>query len=251
MQWQNFKGESNQFQIEGNEVHIWLIPFDKIINEISFFEDLLSQNELSRAGRFYFEMDKNKFIVGRGILRLIISKYSGIFPSQINFIYNEFGKPSLEKGQNSMFLEFNTSHSASFVTIGITIVAQIGIDIENLERKSDLLELAKRYFAEGEYTKLSSLPKELLTEGFYNCWTRKEAFIKALGNGLSYPLDTFEVTLAPYEETRFSKIAGGNVDEWKLINIKPPSKYVGAIAINRKSNELKYWYLDDYRVLLN
>jgi len=250
MQWQNFRGESNQLKIEGNEVHIWLIPFDKIINRISFFEDLLSQNELSRAGKFHFEMDRSKFIVGRGILRLILSKYSGILPSQIKFIYNEFEKPSLEKGQNSMFLEFNTSHSASFITIGITIVAQIGIDIENLERKSDLLELAKRYFAEGEFINLISLPKDLMIEGFYNCWTRKEAFIKAIGNGLSHPLDTFEVTLTPDEETRFLKIAGENVEEWSLINIEPHSEYVGAIAVNRKSNEVKYWYLEDYKILL-
>ena len=149
-----------------------------------------------------------------------------------------------------MFLEFNTSHSASFITIGITIVAQIGIDIENLERKSHLLELAKRYFAEGEFINLISLPKDLMIEGFYNCWTRKEAFIKAIGDGLSLPLNTFEVTLTPDEETRFLKIAGENVEEWSLINIEPHSEYVGAIAVNRKSNELKYWYLDDYRVLL-
>lgn len=249
MQWQNFRGESNQLKIEGNEVHIWLIPFDKIINRISFFEDLLSQNELSRAGKFHFEMDRSKFIVGRGILRLILSKYSGILPSQIKFIYNEFEKPSLEKGQNSMFLEFNTSHSASFVIVGLTIIAKIGIDIEILDRKSDLLELAKRYFAEAEFINLISLPKDLMIEGFYNCWTRKEAFIKAIGNGLSHPLDTFEVTLTPDEETRFLKIAGENVEEWSLINIEPHSEYVGAIAVNRKSNEVKCWYLDNYKIL--
>jgi len=227
-----------------DEVHVWCGALDLSESLIEKFMNSLSEDEQSRANRFYFLRDKNRFIVARGMLRKILSFYLGGKPNTIQFQYSPYGKPSLHPYFNehisppkSSEIKFNISHSNAIALFGITKSRQIGIDVEYTKPLPDTDKVAERFFGFQENLKYQQLPKEQKLTGFYHCWTRKEAFIKAIGEGLSYPLDQFEVSFLPNEKPRIKHIQNDKVqgEAWSLKVLEPYPEYIGAVAVEGKS----------------
>ncbi|MBK9098192.1 MAG: 4'-phosphopantetheinyl transferase superfamily protein [bacterium] len=178
-----------------DEAHIWNFDMDKYLNQIDEFADILSSDELVRASKFHFDRDKNWFIISRGLLRVFVNFYSTIPAEKIKFITNDFGKPSLSIADNNPHLHFNLSHSKNFLSIGFSSNNHIGVDVELMKPLKDHLEIAKRFFSAHEVEQLLSFPADKILDGFYSCWTAKEAVIKLSGEGLSFPLKEFDVEL--------------------------------------------------------
>ncbi|MEM9326220.1 MAG: 4'-phosphopantetheinyl transferase superfamily protein [Bacteroidota bacterium] len=179
--------------------------------------------------KFRFEKDRSSFVVTRATLRSLLGLYLGIPARTVTFTYSKYGKPSLSTGQD---LYFNVSHSGLMALAGFSIDEPIGVDIEERVDSSDLRLTARRVFTDLELAELNNLAPEQYTEGFYNAWTRKEAFIKAVGHGLSFPLKEFSVSLAPNKQAQLleTKFDPNEKEHWTMKAIDVPSSYHAAFA---------------------
>lgn len=224
--------------IPENEIHIYRLSINIPSERIYNFEKLLSADELKRANRFRFEKDKNHFITGRGLLRIILSRYLDESPAGINFSYHEKGKPYLK--DNS--LKFNLAHSGGKAVYALTMNNELGIDLEIMKELPDALDIASRFFSESEVSEFKNVSVENVKTAFFNCWTRKEAFIKAIGEGLSYPLADFSVTLKPGDEPKFLWIKNDpdEVNKWSLININAHDNFISSLAIKTSDTRIVY-----------
>jgi len=226
-----------------NEIHIWKIPLVQSIHTIETFEGALSQDEHSRSARYHFEKDKQKFIIARGSLRMILGQYLNISPDQIEFIYNDYGKPGLDKGCGDKKISFNLAHSDNWAVCAIVNKHIIGIDIEKIRTLPDVAQIAERFFSDAEFADYQIVLEEHKISAFFNCWTRKEAFIKAIGEGLSHPLDKFIVTLADNVPAKLVEVED-DPDEaanWEMISFNPAPGYIGAVAIRALGLNVLYF----------
>src|SRR5215470_11204947 len=182
-------------ELSEGDVHVWRASLNQPADTIAKLAPLLSQDEYQRAERFYRPIDRWRFIAGRGILREIISAYLALDPDEVRFVYNEYGKPFILTDQDRSTLSFNLSHSNGMTLYAIARERRVGIDIEYMREDFATLEVAERFFSKDEVEALKAAPFNQRTEAFFNCWARKESYIKALGMGVSYPLDRFTVSL--------------------------------------------------------
>ncbi|TMC16156.1 MAG: 4'-phosphopantetheinyl transferase superfamily protein [Chloroflexi bacterium] len=224
------------------EVHVWCASLVAAPATIQTLRPLLSADELTRANRFYFEKDRHHFIVARGVLRILLGRYLTMPPAQLRFSYNEYGKPFLDLTSRTPILQFNISHSQDFALLAFTSNRLVGVDIEYM-RVIEFEQLAEHSFSPYEQVTLQALPLSVRHAGFYNCWTRKEAYIKARGRGLSLPLDSFDVSLRPGEAARLlaSREDRREVQRWSLQALTPPAGYAGALAVEGRDWQLKQW----------
>ncbi|MEZ4868234.1 MAG: 4'-phosphopantetheinyl transferase superfamily protein [Caldilineaceae bacterium] len=213
------------------EVHIWSIKLEQDAQSGRFAE-LLSADEAARAARFYFARDAQHYTVGRATLRLILSHYLGMPPTILRFVYNSYGKPGLLANQNPAGLTFNLSHSGGRALCAVTYGHAIGIDLEEM-RALDYLAMAATVFSPYEQAVLHNLPVAQQATAFFNGWTRKEAYIKAHGQGLSMPLADFDVTLAPDEPVRLvaTRPDPTEAQRWSLYGWSPAEQWVAALAV--------------------
>ena len=214
-----------------NEIHVWVAELDQLSYQVQQLEETLSLEERSRADRFRLENDRNRFIVGHGILRRILGRYLGIEPHLLKFFRGAHGKPYLQNDSSSRLIHFNISHSGAIGLFVFTRNREIGVDVEKVRPIADLDRIVRSFFSERENTAFHMLPESQKTKAFYMCWVRKEAFIKAIGMGLYLPLDTFEVSVAPDDPARLLSISGEAAFRWTIYDIKPASGYVSAIAV--------------------
>jgi len=230
-----------------DEVHIWHFDLDKIIPLKNRLEKILSDDEIVRANKFHFDTDKERFICSRGLLRVLLGNYTDIPSNQINFTFNEYGKPYLLIAQNNNDLHFNLSHSKNFLSVGFVKNALIGVDVELMKWFKDHLEIAKRFFSNSEIEQLNAFPKENILEGFYFCWTGKEAVIKLSGEGLSYTLKDFDVQLkdlSTNESYRY-KVNLKSKDENFFVDVFRLQKYLfGACVVNRSNFKTIFCYFE-------
>ncbi|HBB32385.1 MAG TPA: 4'-phosphopantetheinyl transferase [Cyanobacteria bacterium UBA8803] len=226
--------------LSANEVHVWRAELEQPTWQIEKLAQTLSPDEKQRANRFYFERDRKKFIVGRGILRMLLSSYSDIDPSRLQFSYSPRGKPAIANTDPKARLEFNLSHSNGLVLYAISRDLQLGIDLEYIRPMQDAEQLAKRFFSPREYVLISSLPDEQKQEAFFNGWTRKEAYLKATGDGLA-GLAQVEVSLMPGDSAMLVSISGdaSAASRWDLYHLIPAPDYVAALAVAGKSGHLE------------
>lgn len=199
----------------------------------------LSADEIQRASRFRFEQDRLHFTVARGILRQILGNLLEIDAGRVRFRYSEYGKPSLSGEFDSSRLTFNISHSAGRLLMAFAIGREIGVDIEHVRPDFATHDIAERFFSASEVQRLRSLPSAFHAEAFFNCWTRKEAYIKAIGEGLSCPLDKFDVTLAPGEPARLlaTRVLGLSADRWVMRSLDAGESYKAAMVVERARGE--------------
>lgn len=233
-------------QIQSKAIHIWAADLSSHATQWGNNRRVLSQDECEKADRYKFEKNKNDYITARAILRKILGYYLTIEPEKIRFSYNPYGKPYLNLENNKNHLYFNLSHSGDLVLYIFSSDYEVGIDVEKLHCIDDFQNIAKGFFSEAEYLKLISLPHFQRQDAFFKCWTRKEAFIKAIGNGLSYPLDQFEVTLLPDESPALLNILGDSksIPEWSLYALEPAPNYEAAFVFKGSCHQVDYFKFD-------
>lgn len=221
------------YKLQLDEVHIWRANLDIEPKLRAFFETTLSSDERQRAYRFHFEKDRLHFIAARGILRQLLGRYLEKDPKEIVFSYTTYGKPFLAEYS---WLQFNISHSKGYALFGMVQQLSIGIDLEFIRPKIEFERLAKRFFSTNETQTLLGLSTTERYRGFFNCWTRKEAFIKAKGEGLSLPLDQFEVSLEPNIPAKLIATHWNPEEaaDWHLYELFPQTNFVGALAVKGK-----------------
>ncbi len=214
---------------------------------ISQYYSLLAANERKRAERFHFEKDRNRFIVRRGILRILLGCYLGVEPSRLLFSYGKNDKPVLADIYDSTEMHFNLSHSEGLAIYAFTGDREIGIDIEQIRDIPDMEQIFERFFSPRENEVFHILPESRRKEAFFNCWTRKEAFIKATGDGLSMPLDKFDVSLVPGEPARLLRIEGDTEEaqRWSMQDLKDASGFAAALAVKGPCGNIRSWQWSD------
>ncbi|HFA51609.1 MAG TPA: 4'-phosphopantetheinyl transferase superfamily protein [Bacteroidetes bacterium] len=228
------------FKLAPSEAHLWRVGLDIPPSRQSSFWDILSDDEKQRANRFRFEKDKRRYIAGRAVLRNLLAQYLNKKPAEIHFRYGPQGKPFSENG---LSLKFNLSNSAHLALIGFVLNDELGVDLEDAGREVETTLVAKHFFSKKETERLLALPAHQQQTAFYNCWTRKEAFIKAKGDGLSFPLDQFEVSLRPNEKAELLATYWDEKEKekWSLFSVAPMDGFVGALAVEGKIKKVKYW----------
>jgi len=229
-------------KLEGGQVHVWCASLELQPKTLSRLAELLAKDEQERANRFVFERDRQHFIAARARLRLILSRYLTVAPRSLRFRYGPQGKPELAGG-NGGALYFNLSHSHGLALVAVTQVCPIGVDLEWVRAIDDMDSIARRFFSKVEYQAYSALPLSQKSSGFFNCWTRKEAYIKAIGQGLSCPLADFDVSLTPGKSAKLLSIKGDHqsAELWSMTALTPAAGYVGAIAVEDQTPPISYW----------
>ena len=231
-----------------NDVHVWRLNLDATPSRMRQLTKILSADERKKAERFRFDRHQRRYIVSHAILRIILGRfYLDIEPHKLEFGRGDYGKPHVANRFPERKLCFNIASSNELAMYAVTRNDEIGIDVEFERELSDAAEIAAHYFSSGEIAALQSLPAETRQKGFYNCWTRKEAFIKAIGQGLSFPLNNFEVSLAPEESARIISIEGDPVKtkQWTLVSLEPAQGYIAALAVRKPGLNLTCWQLPE------
>jgi 4'-phosphopantetheinyl transferase len=214
-------------------IEIWLARLDLDTDQIRQCEMHLSQDELRRANRFHFERDRRRFIAARATLRILLGGCLAVRPDAIALGYTGNGKPFV--ADPAANVHFNVSHAHERALYAISKSRALGVDIEYLNRDIDYSGLAERFFTNSEYASLQRIPESGRKRAFLACWTRKEAVIKATGEGLSLPLDQFEVTVEPDAEPRilFFAAATQQISDWTLCAADVGSDYIATVAAYR------------------
>ena len=230
-------------RLSGDEVHVWRAALVRHPVEIEALRGTLSEDELLRAERFRFSRDRSKFIAARGILREILSRYLCLPPTLLRFGYNAFGKPELCEEVGGATTRFNLSHAGEIALYAVAAGREVGVDVEFVREDVACAEIAADFFSRREAAALLALPADVRTRAFFNCWTRKEAYIKAHGAGLSLPLDGFDVTLAPGEPAALLSTRDDEQEaaRWSLTELFPGIGYAAALAVRAPAPPLRCW----------
>ncbi|UZJ40701.1 4'-phosphopantetheinyl transferase superfamily protein [Prosthecochloris sp. SCSIO W1101] len=216
-----------------NEVHLYRIFFSKQKQHLHDCLQLLSDTEKNDAAHFRFQTDRERFIIAHGMLRKVLSQYLDVSPAGLKFSHGVYGKPVLEGMPDGCSLCFNMSHSHDLALFALVWNSRIGVDVEYIRLIPDAEVIAKRFFTPQENSAFSAVSPDKKLEAFYNCWTRKEAFLKATGDGLSRRLDSFTVSLVPEEPVRLLSVEGDPLEasRWLFSAVEPAHQYVGAVVV--------------------
>ena len=227
-----------------NEIQVWLVCLDASTHQTESLLGILSADELARSRRFRFERDQNRFIAARGILRNILGCYLGKNPRELRFEYTPHGKPGLAANSGYDTLCFNLSHSDAFALYAVARGRNIGIDIERVRDDVAVEQIARRFFSQGEISSLERIDKNKRSELFFQYWTRKEAFLKAMGKGVSFPMERVDVSLLSGRIPSPITLPGDNTESssWYGQDLFPGRGYAAAIAVEGSDWDLSYWH---------
>lgn len=203
--------------LEAGEAHVWRTRLEQSQERVDEFLRTLDEDERARASRFHFEKHRRSFVVGRGVLRLLLGRYLGTLPEDVRFEYGAQGKPVLGGEHRAESLRFNASHSGEIALYAFVRDREVGVDVELIKGDFASVEIAERFFSTPEIEALRALPVTEKPAGFFRCWTRKEAYIKAIGTGLSHPLDQFDVTC--------------EIPGWSILDLEVEAGYAAALAV--------------------
>jgi 4'-phosphopantetheinyl transferase len=227
--------------LDPGEVHVWRASLALAPDEVSGCMANLSADERERAHRFVVEPARAQFVAARSALRAILALYLGRAPEDVRFVLGPVGKPSLANAASPLF--FNLSHSREVALVAVTRSGEIGVDVEHVREMATRDAMAERFFHPNEVAALQTLPPDLRARGFFNAWTRKEAFLKATGKGISYGIDRVEVTLAPGDLPRVLSVDGSvtAASTWWLSVFAPAPEYIGAVAMQAWWQHIRYF----------
>ncbi len=230
-----------------DDVHVWRAMLNQPPSQTRHLHQNLAADEKARAARFYFEKDRKHFIIARGVLRAILGRYLNRAPECLSFCYSSYGKPALAGEPDLNAIRFNLSHSHGIALYAVTRGREVGIDLERIRSGLASAQIAGRFFSPREITMLQEIPAEMQNQAFFRCWTRKEAYIKAWGEGLSLPLDQFDVSLDPGEP---GIVVGASHDpseasRWSLRELTPAPGYAAAVAVEGHDWRLTCWQWPD------
>jgi 4'-phosphopantetheinyl transferase len=209
-----------------DEVHVWRINLSQ--EKEQFWCGILTNEEQERVNRYHFAADRRRITVTRALLRTLLGRYLDAAPKSLDFEYNKFGKPALAGSQNPRGLHFNVAHSGNWSLLAFGLAAHLGVDVEHLHVDRNVEYLAKAVLSPSQYASSLALPDAERKRAFLEAWTRKEAIVKALGGGLSIPLDSFEVEDA-------------YASEWFVRNIQVDGDYAAAIAVSARNIDVRLW----------
>src|SRR5712671_3150742 len=223
------------------EVHVWRATLAWPDAAAHRLEQCLSADERDRMGRFRFAKDRRRYLIGRGLLRSLLGHYLDLAPQGLRFETAAAGKPHLASGQGQ--LQFNLAHSGECVLIAIADGRAVGIDVEEVRDDLDAGEVAAHLFSSDEQRDLETLTGRAKIEAFFECWTRKEAYVKARGEGLSLPLDQFDVSLRPGEPARLiaTRPDPAEAKRWHLSEMEVADGYKAALAVEGQGGTLRFW----------
>ncbi|WP_086998394.1 4'-phosphopantetheinyl transferase family protein [Rhizobium sullae] len=224
-------------------IDIWTWSLDAVDPDLAA---MLSSEEIARASRFVQARDCHRFIAGRAGLRRILARYLAVAPRRLGLTYNAFGKPQIA-GSNRRQLHFNLSHTETTAMLAVSDHYHVGIDIETIKPLKE--DIAGHFFSPKEYMTLKMLAPEAYLQGFYCLWTRKEAFLKALGVGLSLPLDAFDIAITAPQLERLDGDADAPIN-WSLFDVDTPSGLVGTVAALTVGNSVRLRYRTEENDLL-
>lgn len=231
--------------LKHDEVHVWCadLVLAATASHLPWLTRTLSHDERLRATQFHVERDRVYFSAARGLLRRLLGGYVGIEPARLVFTYGRNGKPALSDVPVASDLQFNLAHAGGLAVYAFTRARRIGIDLEHRRPFPDADQIAGRFFSIRERERLAALSPDEKQIGFFNCWTRKEAYVKARGEGLTWPLDQFDVTLAPGEPPRLLATAGSpeEPERWRFQELTPAGDYIGALAVEGRDWRLSCW----------
>ncbi len=227
------------------EAHVWRAGLEPGATTLRRLWEILSTDEQERADRFHFQRDREHFVAARGGLREILGRYTGAAPQSLRFSYDYYGKPSLSVDAGDTPPRFNVSHSGGVALYAVAAGRAVGVDVERVREDFAGLDIAKNFFSPDEVAALSALPAEERAAAFFDCWTRKEAYIKARGQGLSHPLHLFTVSLTPGRPAALLRTDDdpGEAARWSLVELFPGEGYRGALAFEGELSSLRCWAL--------
>ena len=223
---------AHNFALTDDDIQVWQVALEQDATTLAHLHDLLNLEERQRASRFYFPADQRRYTVGRGVLRLLLGYYLQVAPTQVTFVYNAYGKPELAPIHGASPLHFNLSHSGEMALYAFAAHRPLGIDIERIKPDLAWRDLARHVFSPYEQQVLETLPAAEQLPAFYRGWTRKEAYIKARGMGLSLALDQFDVTM---QADRPAQLLATRDDpqeaaRWTLCDLPCPTGYTAALV---------------------
>lgn len=235
----NWQIPPDDIELAADAVDVWLLDLAQPNDVRARLWTLLSADEKERAQRFHFDVHRHRYGIGRGVLRLLLGNYLKVPPQTIEFAYGEQDKPFLSHSE----LEFNVSHAEDVALLAFSWGRAVGVDVEAIRPLSDADSVARISFSQQEFAEYTAVSEAQKPQAFFNCWTRKEAFIKAVGTGLSYPLDSFDVSLIPGEAAQLLQIQGSQAEaaKWRLQALDPVDGYVGAIVAAGQDWRLNCW----------
>jgi 4'-phosphopantetheinyl transferase len=218
--------------VAGNDIHVWHASLSATAFNEKLARKLLSADELARMARFHFDNDRRNFIFCRSMLRTLLASYLGASPAELVFAYSTHGKPSLCPSSGA--LEFNLSHSNGLLLIGVSQRRKIGVDIERIRHDIEVNEIAGRFFSPVEQQALDQASERSRPDAFFRCWTRKEAWLTARGDGLSFPLSSFDVLDAQPDGavTLVTRPDPAEALRWSICSIAAPRGYAAAVAVS-------------------
>ena len=233
-------------EVTSDIVHVVRVRLDIEKEQWSPLTDLLDDDERARAARFRFDEPRRQFIICRSTLRQLLGSMCGLAPQSVSFQYGRRGKPELALqvfNKSLPQIEFNVSHSGNVGLVALSVGVPIGIDVEEFDPAVKFLELAERFFAPLEATELKRLKPAMQLDGFYRCWTCKEAYIKAKGDGLSHSLSSFRVVIDPDQPASLCHI-DGQPDEptnWTTVSLKVSDNHAAAVMVRRPDCRIALW----------
>ena len=241
----NWQTPPDNLEISPRHVDVWLTSTEKGEAQIRAYAMSLSKAELARAQKFRSKTGYREYIVTRGLLRQVLSETAGLDLAGVDFMYGEHGKPCLDARVSAKTIAFNVSHSHGLALVALTLGGRLGVDLEKIRPEVEWQELAGRYFAEAEIRALDNRPQGDGLKAFYACWTRKEAFVKALGAGVSYGLKQFDVSVGPEEDYAALTVRSQDEDAagWLVKNLPVPDSHVAALAVDRPACSFRLWHV--------
>jgi 4'-phosphopantetheinyl transferase len=225
------------------EVHVWRMALNVSLASVRECAKTLAPDERARAARFVRDRDRARFVVARGGLRAILARYLGRDPCGLRFEYGPFGKPVLSGASRGSDIRFNVSHADDMALYAVTSRREVGVDIERVRPDVAPDDIAERFFSRQEVATLRDLPVPRRLEAFFACWTRKEAFIKARGQGLSLALDGFDVSLTPGRPPALLRVHDDPEEgaRWSLRALYPSPDHAAALAVEGHDWRLRCW----------
>ena len=231
-------------EISSTYVDVWLTSTELKEEQVQEYKKLLSTAELARAEKFVPDHKRREYIITRGVLKQALSRITGLAASGLDFSYGGHGKPYLDINLAGKNIAFNVSHSYGVALVAITRGGRLGIDVEKIRPEVDWRDLAKRFFSESEFQALDRCPDGSSLKSFFTCWTRKEAFVKAVGDGVARGLSGFDVSIDPNETAGSLNIRWPDEDaaQWSIRNIPVPGNYTAALAVDRPNCLVRLWH---------
>jgi 4'-phosphopantetheinyl transferase len=223
------------------QIVVWIALLSRMRESLGSLEPFLDAKDRERAARFKFADDRARFVIGRGLLRRCLGRYLDQAPESVELGYTDLGRPILPRDET---IQFNISHSVDVIALAVTANAKVGIDVERMERHPDLVELADRIFSEQDRKTFEAFPPAEALTAFYRAWTRKEAYLKARGEGIAEGLPLISASFGPEQTSAITDTRDANAAQtWHVVDLLVPPDYKGCVACDDASRPLECRYV--------